>query len=54
MRLLRTHLTKNVEIHAVDEPGPGGACHIYRVDYVSPSGERAAAAHETSTSRKDH
>lgn len=38
MRLLNTHLTKNVEIHAVDEPGPGGACHLYRVDYISPSG----------------
>lgn len=33
MRLLSTHLTKNVEIHAVDEPGQGGACHEYRVDW---------------------
>ena len=33
MRLLTTHLTKNVEIHAVDEPGQGGACHEYRIDY---------------------
>jgi len=31
MRLLTTHLTKNVKIYAVDEPGQGGACHFYRV-----------------------
>lgn len=31
MRLLKTHLTKNVEINAVDEPGQGGACHEYDV-----------------------
>lgn len=37
MRLLKTHLTKNVEIHAVDEPGPGNACHVYRVDYFMPA-----------------
>lgn len=35
MRLLKTHLTKNVEIHAVDEPGQGGACHKYRVDWYT-------------------
>ncbi len=35
MRLLTTHLTKNVEIHAVDEPGQGGACHKYRVDFYT-------------------
>lgn len=31
MRLLTTHLTKNVEIRAINEPGQGGACHEYRV-----------------------
>ncbi len=33
MRLLTTHLTKNVEIHAVDDLGQGGACHEYRIDF---------------------
>lgn len=33
MRLLTTHLTKNVEIHATDDPGQGGACHQYRIDW---------------------
>lgn len=31
MRLLTTHLTKNVQINAVDEPGQGGACHVYQI-----------------------
>lgn len=30
-RLLTTHLTKNVSIHAVDGPGQGGACHEYEI-----------------------
>ena len=38
MRLLTTHLTKNVEIHAVDEPGQGGACHHYSVTYQTNDG----------------
>lgn len=38
MRLLTTHLTKNVQINAVDEPGQGGACHQYRVSYETDSG----------------
>lgn len=39
MRPLTIHKTSNVEINAVDEPGPGGACHLYRIDFISPSGE---------------
>lgn len=31
MRQLQTHLTKNVEIYATDQPGQGGACHEYEV-----------------------
>lgn len=42
MRLLTTHLTKNVEIHAVDEPGQGGACHEYRIDYFNQVGPEGA------------
>lgn len=38
MRLLTTHLTQNVKIHAVDEPGQGGACHQYRVTYADYAG----------------
>lgn len=33
MRTLTTHLTKNVKINVLDEPGQGGACHKYRVTY---------------------
>ncbi len=35
MRLLTTHLTKNVKIHAVDDPGQGGACHVYCIGVES-------------------
>lgn len=38
MRLLTTHLTKNVQIHATDEPGQGGACHEYAVHILSAPG----------------
>lgn len=43
MRLLTTHLTKNVEIHAIDEPGQGGACHEYRVDFYENRREQETA-----------
>lgn len=53
MRLLTTHLTKNVEIHATDEPGQGGACHEYRIDWYAKAvadGEHASYGNSATVS----
>lgn len=47
MRPITTHVTQNVEINAVDEPGPGGACHLYRIDFFMPANTGNPADAET-------
>lgn len=42
MRVIHTHQinpfnTDNVEVRAMDPPGPGGACHVYQIDAVEPA-----------------
>jgi hypothetical protein len=49
MRPLTTHLTKNVQINAVDDPGQGGACHEYRVDILNSPGVQPGITSETSS-----